>query len=576
MFSSLRNVPKLVRPKKCLPILVRPLSVANESGVLKSTLPDLNIPDVSIPEHVFQNFDKFPNKIALECAVSGRKYTYEDVIIKSRNLSRSLRKKFKLSPGDVAAILLPNLPEYPICIYGCLQSKVAVTTINPIYTPDEISKQLIDSGAKVIITLPMFHPVATASINLTKKNIPIIAIKTQAAEALPNGTINLFQLFDEKLDIEDLQPAKSSDVALIPYSSGTTGLPKGVPLTHRNIIANVCQASGHDFRLHVETTEDHQDVVPAILPFFHIFGMTALQFVNMASLCKILTLPKFTPELFLKMLLHHKPHTLIVVPSIINFIANQSAVKKEYFPNTRIFFSGAAPLSGQDEEKLLNKVGHDKQIRQGYGLTETSPAVFMSSTRTASLGIRGSAGELMPNTSVKLVSSDNPKRIISTPGEHGELLVKGPQVMKGYLKDSDNSNAFDGEYFKTGDLMYYDDNQAFYVVERLKELIKVKGFQVAPAELEDLLRGHPDVLDAAVIGIPHSQYGEVPRAYLVPKPDHNIKPDTIKDFIADKVANYKQLLGGISVIDAIPKNMSGKILRKDLKSLYNSEAKLCT
>lgn len=574
MYSTIRKVSTKKFLQKHLKCLSPVAAVRHNSHLIKSSIPDVNIPNETIPEYIFKDFLKYPHKIAVECNATGKKFTFEEILVKSRNLNSALRKKLKLTPGNIVAILLPNIPEYAICVLGSLLANLTVTTINPIYTPDEISRQLKDTEAKAIFTLTALVPLARASIKLTNQSVPIITIKMQNADSIPEGTHDLFQLVNSKLDIEDLPPCDTNDVAMLPYSSGTTGLPKGVQLTHRNIIANMCQTNTPQLRLSIDTSNQNQDVIPAILPFFHIFGMTGILFLHLHNLCKLVTLPKFSPEQFSQLFINHKPQVLIVVPSIVSLMANQPLVKKEYLQQLRVVFSGSAPLGIQDEEKLKSKVGNKTQIKQGYGLTETSPAVFMSSNQSINLGICGTVGEIVPNTYIKLVKIDGSQQEINSPRELGEIFVKGPQVMKGYYKrDEATKEVFDDGFFKTGDVAYYDENGMFFISERIKELIKVKGFQVAPAELEEILRNHPDLSEAGVIGVPHKKYGEVPRAYVVPKANHKVDIEGVQRYVAEKVAKYKQLKGGIEIVDSIPKNTSGKILRSHLKKEYQKATK---
>ncbi|KAF5302854.1 hypothetical protein FQA39_LY02034 [Lamprigera yunnana] len=526
MYAIIKNSTKFTQIKRVLPTFLRYSNFGNESGIIRSLLSDVEIPNVTIPEFMFEKFNKYPHKVAVECGITGRKYTFEKVLIKSKKLDKVLRKIFKLIPGDIVAILLPNVPEYPICVLGCLQANVVVTTINSNYSPDEISKQLLDTNAKAIITLGTLYSVVATSLRITNQKIPIISIKSKVSLQLnkmfilktiliilgnggaPIGAINFHELLNEVINIDDIPEAKATDVALLPYSSGTTGLPKGVQLTHRNVVANLCQRCHPSMKLSLETT--------------------------------------------------------------VNFITNHPDVQQKYFQSVRLAVCGASPLSAKDEQRFISKVGSHVTVKQGYGLTETTPVVFLLSNRAKEYGIYGSIGELLPNTEIKLINKDN--NCILKPNEAGELLVKGPQVMKGYYnRPEENKNAFANGFFKTGDLLYFDENHFFFILGRLKELIKVKGFQVAPAELEDILRTHPDVLDAAVIGVNHQKYGEVPRAYIVPKTNHKIRTDHVLEYIAQKVVDYKRLLGGVAILDSIPKNSTGKIMRNELKQLYETE-----
>ncbi|XP_072396015.1 uncharacterized protein [Diabrotica undecimpunctata] len=543
---------------------------SNSSGFI--TTPDTaEIPKCSLNEYVFQNVHLWENRIATECAVTGRNYTYSQLRTKSKNFGAALRKKFKLEKNDTIAILLPNVPEFPIVTLGAIRAGLICTTVNPIYTADEISRQLLDSSTKVIVTLNELWPLADAATKQAKKNIPIITIKSQQSQNVPSGAANFAELADYNADL----PSEESwdSVAFLPYSSGTTGLPKGVMLTHHNIVANVAQIGHPKLLISKQTTPDHQDIVPAVLPMFHIYGLTILSMFQIKLGVKIVTLPKFTPELYIGTLKKYKPNVLYLAPPIAIFLGKVPQVQAEDFKPVRAVVNGAAPLGQLDGIRLTEKANKDLPILQGYGLTETSPAVI--TTRPAEYNkesAKGSIGRPVPNTTLKIVNPEDPSGTPLGPNELGELLVKGPQVMKGYLNRPEENIFVDG-WMRTGDMMYYNDDGFLFIKDRLKELIKVKGFQVAPAELEEIIRDFPDVLDAAVIGIPHDLEGEIPRAYIVAKPNAKIDVDQLKNHVHAKVAPYKQLKGGISIVDSIPKNASGKTLRRELKQMYEEELK---
>lgn len=252
--------------------------------------------------------------------------------------------------------------------------------------------------------------------------------------------------------------------------------------------------------------------------------------------------------------------------STVIFLGMQDSIKKDHLKSIRIVMSGAAPMGTTDAERLLQKAPQIDFL-QGYGLTESSPVVLIGSRGTKNYA---SVGAPTPNTQAKIVALDDPKNIGLGVNQVGELFVRGPQVMKGYhnnQKATDEMLLKDG-WLRTGDLAYYDHNNDFYITDRLKELIKVKGFQVPPAELEELLRDHPKVMDAGVVGIPHPISGEVPRAFVVPKPNVTVTEKELQDYVAKKVAVYKKLDGGIQFMESIPKNASGKILRRELKEKF--------
>lgn len=542
----------------------------NHPNVVKSDSKDIVIPDITLPELIYSKIGGYSNLIATESAKSGKTYTFDQIAIKSRNLSKHLRQKFKLEDGDVIAFLLPNLPEFVICFLGALEARLTVTTMNHMYTADEISKQIYDASPKIIITQgPQLDTLRTA-LNMLKRDVPTIFVKERQDESIPQGTIDFFELINTPIDVPDLQPGKSMDVAIMPYSSGTTGLPKGVQLCHKNLVTNIIQFCSEDFRHYDQPSENFQEISPAVLPFYHIYGMM-MNFLFLYNGVRCIAIEKFTPEFYLSVLEKYYPTVISAAPPLVHFLSAHPAVKKEYFKNLKMLSSGAAPLGFMDEERFLKKAGRsDIRMVQGYGLTETSPAISHSPInveRTEKNG--GSVGKLLPNTSMKIINPDDPTGTPLGPNQKGELVVKGPQVMKGYYnKPEETTNAFLDGWLRTGDIGYYNEDKHIWISDRLKELIKVKGFQVPPAELEELIRNHPTVDDAAVIGIPHPLHGEVPRAYIVPKKDKNFNSDELNEYVAEKVASYKKLAGGIEVVDSIPKNAAGKILRRKLKEGY--------
>ncbi|XP_023708323.1 4-coumarate--CoA ligase 1 isoform X3 [Cryptotermes secundus] len=366
------------------------------------------------------------------------------------------------------------------------------------------------------------------------------------------------------IDTSDFRfTGNAEDTAVLPYSSGTTGFPKGVMLSHRNIVSNIAQ---HNDSPEISTCEpalgSHQDVLPVIMPFFHIYGISIMLLSKLAQGVKFVTLPRFEPNSFFKLLEEHQATVLYSAPPLILFLASHPGVRPKYLQSLRRVVYAAAPLGSLDVERFLRRAPPNTDVLQGYGMTEASPSVshtVIGSTNYDSVGVP------VPNTEMKIVDAET--RTDLPQGEMGEICLRGPQVMKGYLNRPDATAEMidrDG-WLHTGDLGYYDKEGHFYVVDRLKELIKVKGFQVAPAELEEILRSHPDIDDAAVIGVPDERAGEVPRAFVVPKRSQ-ISEEDVKKYVAEKVSEYKQLKGGVKFLTSVPKSPSGKILRRLLKS----------
>ncbi|XP_028142622.1 uncharacterized protein LOC114336452 isoform X2 [Diabrotica virgifera virgifera] len=547
----------------------RCLATGNPKNILKSGSSDISIPTVTLSEFVFEKAEKFNKYTAFISGTTGRSYTFEQIRIKSRNFSKVLREKFKLKDGDVIAMFLPNVPEYVICFLGSLEARLIVTTMNPMYTADEIAKQIIDASPKLIVTQANLVSTARSALELTKRQLPLIIVKETQAESLPEGTIDLSELINTHLDVPDLLPGKADDVAIMPYSSGTTGLPKGVLLTHKNMTSNLTQMSHPDFSSVEPPTDNFQDMSPAVLPFYHIYGLT-LNFLFICQGTRCVALDKFTPESYIAALKNNPISMIFAAPPLVLFLTAHPDVKSEYFKNLKTLSCGAAPLGSLDEERFLQKVGRDVNIVQGYGLTEASPVVsFTPKNLVRSEKNVGSVGRLVSNTTAKIINPDDPEGTPLGPNEKGEILLKGPQVMKGYYnRPKETENTFLDGWLRTGDIGYYNEDNMLYISDRLKELIKVRGFQVAPAELEEIIRDHPSVAEAAVIGIPHPLSGEVPRAYIVPKKDKTVDLEELDQYVSNKVAKYKKLSGGIQVVDVIPKNPSGKILRRKLKENY--------
>ncbi|CAH0561072.1 unnamed protein product [Brassicogethes aeneus] len=543
---------------------------STSANIITSDFKDVEIPKKTIHQFFYDEITNYTNFTAVECAVTGRKYTYGQIRQKCRNLSKNVRKKLKLKQNDVVAILLPNIPEYPIAVLGLMESGILVTSLNPIYTSEEIARQMKDANVKAVITTIESVQIVKAANALNKINLPVIAVQTQSGQTCPPETIKFDEMVDVEVDMPDIVIDNVHDTAFLPYSSGTTGLPKGVDLSHYNIVGNIKQTTSKEMKFLTHATESYQDCMPAVLPFFHIYGFTITLLQGLVHGAKLVTLPKFTPELYTDVLKKNKITLIIAAPPLVLFLSAHPLVKKEYMANLKAVMSGAAPLGASDEERFLEKVGGNVEISQGYGLTETSPVVSMISQQLKDkFNCTGSIGGPIPNTQMKLVAIDDATGTPLGPNQQGELFVKGPQVMKGYFnKPKETEEVFQDGWFKTGDLMYYNEDNLFFVTDRLKELIKVKGFQVAPAELEEILRSVPNVSDAAVIGIPHPLSGEVPRAYIVPKPNAKLNEEEIKATVAERVAPYKQLKGGIEIVAAIPKNATGKILRRQLKLEY--------
>lgn len=509
--------------------------------VHSSQYPDVEIPDITITELVLRRAEELADKPAIADAESGRGYTFGELSHMIKAFAGGLQAK-GFGVGDTLAIMAPNVPEYAVVFHGVAVAGGTNTTLNPTYTADEIRHQLQDSGATLLVTIEMFLESAKAAIEGTKVT-EIITL-----EGI-EGTTPITEVFGDP--IEQVSVDVADHVVVLPYSSGTTGLPKGVMLTHRNLVANILQCEPL-------LRYDADDVAIAALPFFHIYGMQVLMNGLLANGVRVLSMPRFDLEVALKTIQDEKVTWFFAVPPMVLAFAKHPLVDQYDLSSLQTVFSGAAPLGAELAQEAAERVGCE--VVQGYGMTELSPVSHATPPGNFKAG---SSGLTVANTECRLVSADGEDQDV---GGRGELWVRGPQVMKGYLNNqqaTDDTIDADG-WLHTGDVAELDENGHYSIVDRVKELIKYKGFQVPPAELEALLLTHPQIADCAVIGIPDDEAGELPKAFIVTAPGQELSAEDVQEFVADKVASYKKIRI-VEFIDEIPKSASGKILRRFLR-----------
>ncbi|HRW45975.1 MAG TPA: 4-coumarate--CoA ligase family protein [Caldilinea sp.] len=519
--------------------------------IYTSPFPAIEIPVQPLTNFLFDHAKEYPQKPALIDGPTGRTITFGQLAGAIRLAASGLAKRgFK--KGDVFAIYLPNLPEYAVAFHAVATLGGINTTVNPLYTAHELAHQLTDSGASFVLTIPMFLDVAKAAA-AEAGGIKEIFVLGEAEGATPFADL---LKSDGQLPPVEIDPYE--DLVVLPYSSGTTGLPKGVMLTHHNLVSNISQCENMQFGPGLELVSD--DVVLGLLPFFHIYGMVVIMSWALRRGATVVTMPKFEMEMFLTTLQNHKITYSYLVPPIILGLAKHPVVDKFDLSALRVIVSGAAPLGADLEDAVRGRLG--VRVAQGYGMTEASPVTHFISIEPEGKRKPGSIGVVIPNTECKVV--DVATRAELGVKEDGELWVRGPQVMKGYLNNPQaTANTVDTDgWLHTGDIGFADEDGYFWIVDRLKELIKYKGYQVAPAELEALLLTHHAVADAAVIGVPDEEAGEVPKAFVVLKGEAT--PEAIMAFVAEQVAPYKKIRA-VEVIAQIPKSASGKILRRMLK-----------
>jgi acyl-CoA synthetase (AMP-forming)/AMP-acid ligase II len=507
-----------------------------------SPIADVIVPELPLTPFTLRQAADRPSDVALIDAASGQKLTYGELDDAVRRLAGGLVEAGAVK-DEVLAIMAPNCPEYAVVFHGVAFAGGVVTTINPTYTAREVHHQLVDAGATRMVTAPAFLETATEAISGT-------GVKELYVIGGADGHGSLDALSGRPLD--EQVGVGLDDVVALPYSSGTTGLSKGVMLTHRNLVSNIVQTLAV-----LEMTDE--DAYVAVLPFFHIYGMQVLMNMGLAVGATIITMPRFDLEQFLGLQQDHRVTRAFVAPPMVVAMAKHPVVANYDLSSLRQVLSGAAPLGAELAQECGARIGCE--VVQGYGMTELSPV----SHATPAGGFKpGSVGIAVPNTEVLIVDPVTGETLGH--GGDGEIWVRGPQVMKGYLNNDVATAATidDQGWLHTGDIGHVDPNGHLYVVDRLKELIKYKGFQIAPAELEALLLTHSKVADAAVIGIPDALAGEIPAAFVVLKAGEEATGEEIQAFVADQVATYKRIRQ-VTFIDAVPKAASGKILRRVLR-----------
>ncbi len=550
--------------------------------IFKSPYPAVEIPDLTLSEYLFAEADEWAGEPAIIDAATGAELSYADLRRRAAATAVGFVQR-GLEPGDRVALLSPNLPDYAVAFHGVAMAGGCTTTLNPLQTADELESQVSDSGARwIIAAAPLLERAREVAGRVGAEEVFIFEAP-EAPEAAGGGAAGegaagggaagggaAVTSFDELartgLRVRAMAAAAgghdpferlgerigapADTLVTLPYSSGTTGRPKGVMLTHRNLVANIQQC------LAVDPIARGERVI-AVLPFFHIYGMVVVMSACLRAGATIITMPRFDLDEFLAAVSGHRVGRAYLVPPIILALARHPAVERYDLTALEYICSGAAPLGEETARACARRIGCE--VFQGYGLTETSPVTHMNGRRDASR--IGTVGPPVPNTEMCIVDLETGERL--GPGREGEVWVRGPQVMAGYLgRREDTARTIDEEgWLHTGDVGRADEEGYLTIVDRAKELIKYKGYQVPPAELEEVLLGHPSVRDAAVIPSPDEEAGEVPKAFVVAA--EPVTAEEIMEWVAERVAPYKKLRR-VEFIETIPKSPSGKILRRVL------------
>jgi acyl-CoA synthetase (AMP-forming)/AMP-acid ligase II len=510
-----------------------------EGRVVRSAWPEPEVPELDLVSFVLRHSGRLAGRPAVIDGASGRTVTYGELAGGVERVAAGLAAR-GFGRGDVLALHLPNIPEFPVVFHGALRAGGSVSPASPLFTAAELARQLRSTGAGLLITVG-----------------PLAAVAREAAvQAGVDDVIVLGEpSFGELMAAGGAPPESRPDpneVAVMLSSSGTTGLPKAVQLTHAALVANLVQMA-------VPFPIEEGERVLGLAPFFHSMGLCCVLNHALASGGAVVALARFDLEVMLRAMETHGVQQALVAPPLLAALARHPRVSSFDLSALRTVGSGGAPAGAALERAVAERL--DCLVGQGYGITEASTLVAVSPLADPSLVRPGSVGLLVGGTEAKVVEPRSGATMGA--GEDGELWVRGPQLMAGYRDDPEATAATidaDG-WLHTGDLGHIDKDGSIFLVDRLKELIKVRGFQVAPAELEAVLVTHPAVVDAAVIGVPDERDGERPKAFVVSRGP--LDREELNLYVAERVAPYKRL-GAIEEIDELPRSLTGKLLRRVL------------
>ncbi len=538
---------------------------------------DVEVPEVPLYRLLLDSARAFPGRDAI--IFYGRRVRYGELLEAAERFAEALRRRWGVGPGDVVALFLPNSPQFVIAMYGALLAGATVTPVNPLYTGFELARQLRKSGARVLVALDMFKAKVDDAVSNHGARLDGL-VYTGVQDYLPRVKAVLYKLkakppkisFDGErvADLKTLlrehgriaAPAKvepREDVAVLMFTGGTTGEPKGTMLTHYNIVANVVQIDSWWRR-----GRKGEDVMVGVLPWFHIYGQTAVLHVGLYRAATIIAYARFELERILRDIEKYRPNIFHGVPTIYSKIVSLPNIQKYDLSSIEVCISGAGALPKAVAEKFEKLTG--AKLREGYGLTEASPVTHINPIYKRYK--IGSIGVPVPSTLAAIADPERPELL--PPGEVGELVISGPQVMKGYIDEEANRKVFfdccGRRWLRTGDMGYMDEEGFFYIVDRKKDVIKYKGYSVYPREVEEVLYMHPCIAEAAVIGVPDPRVGERVKAFVVPKPEcrDRLTPEEVIEFARKHLAPYK-VPKMVEIRDELPKSAVGKILRRVLR-----------
>lgn len=540
---------------------------ASPEIIFRSKLPDIAITN-TLPLHRYC-FERLPEVADRPCLIDGATgavRTYAEVDRLTRRLAAALRRApLGLGRGAVVMNLMLNSAEFVLSFFAASRVGAAVTTANPMSTPHEIANQIAASGATVVFTESMAVDKLPVQAD---GGLTVVLIDARHDGCLHFWDDVMASVPDEEVD-EDQEAAEAAagfdpdDVVALPYSSGTTGLPKGVMLTHRSLSTSVAQQVDGD-NPNIGFTAD--DVILCSLPMFHIYSLNTIMMCGLRVGAAIVVMRRFDLARMMELVERHLITIAPLVPPIVVAVAKSDEAASHDLSSVRMVLSGAAPMGKDIEDAFMAKLP-GAVLGQGYGMTEAGPVLSMclAFAKEPFKVKSGACGTVVRNAELKIVDPDTGKSLARN--LPGEICIRGQQIMKGYLNNPEaTKNSIDADgWLHTGDVGFVDDDDEIFIVDRLKEIIKYKGLQVAPAEIEALLITHPSIADAAVVGKQvEPEIGEIPVAFVAKAKGSELSEDDVKQFVAKEVIYYKKVREVIFV-DKIPKAPSGKILRKELR-----------
>uniref|UniRef100_A0A0N4ZBC1 4-coumarate--CoA ligase 1-like n=1 Tax=Parastrongyloides trichosuri TaxID=131310 RepID=A0A0N4ZBC1_PARTI len=551
--------------------------------IFKSTLPSVKVADKPIHETILGKLWNYHKRLGDKpCLISAEdedvKITYRQLIFNSYSIATFLKNNGFQKP-DIASFITHNTWEIAPIFIGCSIRGIAVSGMSYVFNEFEIQTQLVDSDSKIVFcNYDSLQKILKIAKNCPKlRMIVLIDDPKKPINDLPFGVVKFTDVLAETPSMSDsnISIDAQKDILLLPYSSGTTGAPKGVMLSNQNFGTMMNSLEGHFEGVILPVLSEYftsweLESTMLFLPFYHIYGF-GLLINNILRGSTGIIMKHFDPNIFCSMIQKYKVKVLLLVPPILVFLAKHPIAQKYDLSSVRFIMTGAAPCGKDLIDEVKKKYVNVRHVYQGYGMTEVSMGShFPFADNNANTS---AAGRLAPNYEMKVVDPDSGEE--QGINGKGEIWLRGPTIMLGYYKKQNQTDEMinrDG-WLRTGDIGFVDKHNNLFIVDRIKELIKVKGLQVAPAELEDILLSHPKVHDCAVIGIPDNDAGELPKAFIV-RTDKSLTEKNVYDYVAGKVAHYKHLKGGIEFVEEIPKSPAGKILRRILREKVSTKNKI--